>query len=303
MSQTRWSRGARSACRAYAWAILAGSAVAAFAQSLLHHWLRLPTRYDGPGIPNEVIIMQPAAVFFEGLIWASIIVFIYVNRRSALAESARVSTAQVEHARARRSVLESRLQALQARVEPQFLFNTLAKVRDLYNDNSEKGGRLLEDLIVYLRAALPGLRDSTSTLEQELKLVAAYLSIVRAHLGDRFTVDIDAPHMPALGAVAVPPMMLLPLVDHVLDAVSASPGAHRVIRVAARATSGRLRVEIGATGGNLVAGVSQDIMLEIRDRLRALYADGGMLDLESSNALGVRVVMEIPYESADGNHR
>ena len=118
----------------------------------------------------DIAITQPAAMFFEFLIWGSIVVFIYVKRRNSLRADKRMHSARAQRAEAQRRTLESRLQALQARVEPQFLFNTLAEVRDLYDVDPALGGRMLGDLIAYLRAALPHFRESSSTVSRELEL-------------------------------------------------------------------------------------------------------------------------------------
>ena len=69
---------------------------------------------------------------------------------------------------------------MQARVEPRFLFNTLAQVERLYEIDAQRADRMLDDLIVYLRAALPQLRETTSTLSREIELAKAYLNIVEA---------------------------------------------------------------------------------------------------------------------------
>jgi sensor histidine kinase YesM len=77
---------------------------------------------------------------------------IYVNRRTARLAARRLYNAELARATSRRRTLESRLQAMQARVEPQFLFNTRAQVRELYVRDAGAAGRMLEDLIAYLRA-------------------------------------------------------------------------------------------------------------------------------------------------------
>lgn len=285
----------------YAWAVVIGSAVAAFAQWEAHAWLHLHTKNDVAGIPHDVTIMQPAAVFFEYLIWGSIIVFIYVNRRTALRAAARMNAAQVQRADAQRRTLESRLQALQARIEPQFLFNTLAQVHELYDRDPVRGGEVLGDLIVYLRAALPHLRDSMTTLEQELKLASAYLSIVRNRLGGRLTFQVDVPKAEA--AARVPPMILLPLLDQALAKEPSAPSARISIRVAARITDGRLCVEITESGCGF-AGEDRDGNLRaIQERLNALYGESGELAFRTATDHGTQAVMEIPHESADGGHR
>jgi sensor histidine kinase YesM len=103
----------------------------------------------------------------------------------------RMRAAELARTLSRRRTLESRLQAMQARVEPQFLFNTLAQVRELYERDAVVAGRVLDDLISYLRAALPHLRESSSTLGQEIALARAYLDIMQVRLGERLEFSID----------------------------------------------------------------------------------------------------------------
>jgi Histidine kinase len=101
---------------------------------------------------------------------------------------------------------------MQARVEPPFLFNTLAQVKRLYEMDATLAQRMLDDLVAYLRAAMPHMRDTSSTMKQEIELARAYLDIVKIRLGDRLAFDIQVPE--GAGDVRMPPMMLLPLIDH-----------------------------------------------------------------------------------------
>jgi hypothetical protein len=295
------ARGAKP-LTAYAWGVVVGSGVAALAQWEVHQWLYLHTRNDFPGNPHDVVVMQPAFVFFEYLIWGSIIVFIYVNRRSALLASERMNAAQWQRAETQRRTVESRLQALQARVEPQFLFNTLAQVSELYESDPAKGGQMLGDLIVYLRAALPHLRESTSTVGQEMELVTAYLNIMRVRLGERLDFRVDVPD--AVRAARVPPMLLLPLIDHVFARRRSQLATSGTVRITARNAAGKLRVEVADSGQSFDPESSRGNDLHvIRDRLHALYGNQGTLTFERSDSRGTRAVMEIPHESTDGNRR
>src|SRR5882672_7525883 len=178
------AKGARR-LPAYVLAVVSGSAMGALAQWPIIQWLQLPLRQNVPGVTHEIPVTQHSTVFFEYLTFASIAVFIYVNRRSALHAAARLNSAQVQRAETQRRSLESRLQALQARIEPQFLFSSLAQVRDLYESDTAKGAQVLGDLIAYLRAALPHLREPASTLRRELELAVAYLKIMRARFDER----------------------------------------------------------------------------------------------------------------------
>jgi hypothetical protein len=294
------ARGAKR-LPAYAWAVVIGSAAAALAQWEVREWLHLRTRSELLGFPHEVTIMQPAIVFFEYLIWGSIIVFIYVNRRTALLAAARMNAAQVQRTDTQRRTLESRLQALQARVEPQFLFNTLAQVHALYESDPAKGGQMLGDLIVYLRAALPHLRDSTSTLEREVELAKAYLNIMQVRLGGRLAFDIDVAQ--SAHAACMPPMILLPLLDHALIDRLSSSITGVTIRIAAHTSAGKLRVEIVDSSGSFTAGGPGGALRDIQERLHVLYGEKGSLAFGPARGHSSQAVIEIPYESTDGRHR
>jgi hypothetical protein len=273
------ARGARR-LRAYSSAVVIGAAAGALVQWAVHRWLHLRTEF-GTDVLREVTLVQPPIVFFEYLIWGSLIVFLYVNRRTALLATARMNAAQLQRTEAQRRTLESQLQALQARVEPQFLFNTLARVRGLNESDPANGSRMLDELIVYLRAALPQLRDSASTLGQELTLVWAYLSILRASLGKPLLFDVDAS---AAGLAArVPPMLLLPLIN---DALTASRYDNE-IRVAAHIAGNMLRVEI-SDGACCLVRDPGDSLREIEQRLQGLYAGRGTLTVEPAGSLGSR---------------
>ena len=294
------ARGAKR-LPAYTWAVVIGSAAAALAQWEVHEWLHLRSWNEVPGIPHELAITQPAAVFFEYLIWGSIIVLIYVNRRTALLATARLNVARVQRTDAQRRTLESRLQALQARVEPQFLFNTLAKVRALYESDPRKGGKMLDDLIVYLRAALPHLRDSTSTVQRELELASAYLNIMQVHLGEHLAFDIEGSE--SARSACMPPMILLPLLDHLLINGFASPDSDGAIRIVAQAAAGKLRLEIVVAGDGFASADADGDLRNIQDRLQALYSDTAILAFGPAPSRGTRAVMEIPYEAAQRGHR
>ena len=285
---------------AYAWAVMIGAALAAFAQWQAHQWLGLHLRNDVPGTPQELLVTQPFAVFFEYLIWGWITVFIYVNRRNALLATTRLNRAQVQRAETQRRTLESRLQVMQARVEPQFLFNTLARVGELYESDAAKAGAMLGTLIVYLRAALPHLRESTSNLQQEIALAGAYFNIFGMQQGMPLGIGTDVP--PALRAARLPPMVLLPLIE-VLLARRAPPKQVATLRIVASTAHGVLRIEISDSAAARAAVDDDGRLHDIRARLHALYGARWSLNLEARAAADTRAVLEIPHEPSDGSHR
>ena len=105
---------------------------------------------------------------------------------------------------------QAELEALQARIRPHFLFNTLNTGAALVHERPEEAERLLLDLADLFRAALGGPRQIP--LEDELSLARRYLEIEALRFGDRLTVDWHLPR--ELPAVTVPALSIQPLVEN-----------------------------------------------------------------------------------------
>lgn len=229
--------------------------------------------------------------FFQWLILGGAITFIYVDYHRARAARERLHAAELERSRAARRTLESRLQAMQARVEPQFLFNTLQQVHDLYRDDAARGERMLTELIAYLRAAMPRMRDTSSSVGQEIELARAYLAIVEVRLGDRLRLAIDPPAADA----RMPPMTLLPLIDRAILRLSAS-GEGGAIGIRCRIADRRIRLVVADTAAAFLPRDDDADIAGIRERLAALYGNAASLELHRLEGLASEAVVEIPLQ-------
>ncbi len=224
-------------------------------------------------------------------------VFLYAGRRAARRTAKLLHAAELDRVRRSKRALESRLQAMQARIEPHFLFNTLAQVEQLYDEDPARAARMLDDLIAYLRAAMPLMRDTSSTLRQEIDLARAYLDIVRIRLGDRLAFAIEIP--PDLGDVRMPPMMLLPLIDHAIVHGLERTKAAGTIRIGAQVREGRLRLGIADSGVGFVAEAGGDGIVDIRERIAALYGDNARLELGRAGGDTTEAVLDLPLEAGE----
>jgi len=153
---------------------------------------------------------------------------------------------------------------------------------------------MLDELIAYLRAAMPRMRDTSSTVAQECDLARAYLAIVNVRLGERLRVEVDCP--PEAEAVRMPPMMMLPLVDHALEQGSASSD-DRSIRIRAEIARPDLRLTIADSGDGFRPRAEGEPIAGIRERLAALYRTG-TLALRDVAAGGSEATLELPAEAA-----
>jgi sensor histidine kinase YesM len=223
-------------------------------------------------------------------------VLIYARLRQARLAQTAFAAAELERATMARHVLASRLSAMQAQVEPRFLFNALAQVDALYDRDLTAGDRMLDELIVYLRAALPRLRGGGSTLRQEMELTRAYLAIIQMRMGSRLAFEFDVPQ--ALQAAHFPPMVLLPLIDNATrHGLEPCPlGGH--IQVRAEQSINNLRISVIDSGaGRAETLIEKRGLATLRERLRGLYADQARLTLASNHPQGIIATVEIPHEN------
>ena len=244
------------------------------------------------GLPQSVMRMLPFGYFFGAMLYVALGTFVYVNERTARLAADHMRAAELARAQARRRTLESQLQELQARVEPQFLFNTLAQVGELFEREPAIAGQMLDDLITYLRAALPHLRESTSTVGREVELARAYLDIMKVRLGHRLEVEVDVPD--SIRALPLPAMMLLPLVDHALvHGLHPADGAG-IFRIETEGDARTLRLRITDSGGGFVRGVESAGLTSLAERLRGLYGDAARFEIERIDERVTRATLEIP---------
>lgn len=212
---------------------------------------------------------------------------------------ARIRARELERAQITRRMVESRLQAMQACIEPQFLFDTLGDIERLHRDQPRIAIRLIDELIVYLRAALPHLRESTSTVAKEAELALAWFNIrrLRAGSGPALVIDVGT----EAAAARLPPMILLPLVDHVLGDPALHPTA--ALDIVARASDGRLRIALARRDAVHGLAGPPDTLAGVRERLALLYGDAATLALGSDARGIVTVTLDVPHESTDSHHR
>lgn len=187
------------------------------------------------------------------------------HRRSQLA----VASALHEHAALARSALESRLAAMQAQVEPQFLFDVLVDIERLYGAAPDALGRQtavaqMDRLITYLRVALPRLRESGSSVGAEVDLLASYLDLVQALRGGRPAFHARVPEV--LRSATFHPMLLLPLVQRAVR--SDGPPPERIELVADR-HQGLLRLALTLAAPGLCQSDAE--LLRLQERLQVLY--------------------------------
>jgi two-component sensor histidine kinase len=201
---------------------------------------------------------------------------------------------ELEKSEFERQALDARMRLLQAQVEPHFLFNTLANIQALVDAGSPQASKVLSSLIAYLRAAVPRLHDTTTTLGDELQLVGAYLELMQMRMPDRlqFTLRID----PAAKSLQCPPMTLLTLVENaVRHGIDPSEDGGR-IDVDVFRRDGRCLVRVSDTGAGMQS-TSRGLgtgLTTLRERLQLTFGGDAQLRLIEVEPHGVCAEVDFP---------
>jgi LytS/YehU family sensor histidine kinase len=223
--------------------------------------------------------------------WAALAAL--VRQKDALARHQALAF-DLERSELGRQALDARLRLLQAQVAPHFLFNTLANVQALVDAGSPQASVVLQSLIAYLRAAVPRLNESATTLGQELELVRAYLELMHMRMPDRlqFALHVDE----AARALRCPPMTMLTLVENaVRHGIDPSEEGGRIdIHVQRR--EGRCVVRVSDTG----AGLRQEGnglgtgLSTLRERLDLAFGGDAQLRVSAQHPRGVSAELDFP---------
>jgi signal transduction histidine kinase len=233
---------------------------------------------------------------FIPLFIVAVIAKYFIDRSRRAQAFAEVKKQEADVSNMSRQVTEARLQALQAQVEPHFLYNTLANVQALTEVDPAAANQMTGHLIQYLRSSLPKMRENTSTIGQEIELVRAYLNILKMRMGARLEFGIDVPV--ELNGVAFPPLMLPSLVENAIKHGLEPVREGGRIDVAVSREGDFIRVAVKDTGRGLTDTPTQAGggvgLSNIRERLIALYGEQGKLTLESNEPKGVIASIVVP---------
>src|SRR5579862_872497 len=194
------------------------------------------------------------------------------------------------------ALAEARLQALQARIRPHFLFNSLNAVLGLIRRDPKRAEQTLEDLSDLFRALMSDGR-SLVRLADEISLIERYAAIEQLRLGERLRMSWDLDNAPV--DAMLPPLVLQPLVENAIyHGVEPGTGTGDVlVRVERRGDRVLVAIEnpwhaagAGGRAGNHMA------LDNIRERLMLFFDDEARLE---SSVQGARylVEIEIPYRS------
>ena len=191
------------------------------------------------------------------------------------------------------ALAEARLQALQARIRPHFLFNSLNAVLSLIRRDPRRAERSLENLADLFRTLMSDARQFVR-LADEIALLERYAELEQLRLGERLRItwELDAAPSDAL----LPPLVLQPLLENaVYHGVEPGTGGGEVlVRVERRGSRVLARIENPYLEGEQHRAGNRMALENIRERLALFFDAEARIDTRSAGGR-YRVEIEIPY--------
>lgn len=177
---------------------------------------------------------------------------------------------------------KAQVDALQARIRPHFLFNSMNTIASLIRRRPQDAERAVEDLSDLFRAAL-GTRETLATLGEELDLIEQYLRIESLRLGERLVLDLDLESLPR--DMPLPPLLLQPLIENaVYHGIQRMPQGG-ALSVQGKRDGDRIEITIRnpmprdpARPGNAHA------LANVRARIEYHFGEKGQLQVHSGDA-------------------
>ena len=219
----------------------------------------------------------------------------------------RVTLHRARAAAADHAATLARLSALQSQLEPHMLFNTLANLHALIAADPPRAQQMLDQLIAFLRATLAASRAPAHPLADEFARIDDYLALMRVRMGERLHAATALP--PELAALAVPPLLLQPLVENAIKhGLEPQRGAGE-LRVTATLDATTLVLAVVDSGRGLAAAAAAAAtapaleptrsgggfgLAQVRERLHALHGDAARFTLETRPEGGTRAEIRLP---------
>ncbi|WP_405098498.1 LytS/YhcK type 5TM receptor domain-containing protein [Oceanobacillus sp. FSL H7-0719] len=205
---------------------------------------------------------------------------------------------------------EAEIKALQAQISPHFLFNTLNTIISLTRINPLTARKLLISLSHFLRGNLTSTTASQITLENEMKHVKAFLEIKETRFSNKLNVDYKIDE--TLLSHYVPPLTLQPIVENAIQHGFRDMDKDCELGIRIQKTAGKVTIQIADNGSGMSEETAQQInqspvdsdkgsglaLYNVNRRLKMMFGEIAMLQIESKKGKGTKIQFSIPIEEA-----
>ncbi len=245
--------------------------------------------------PNRELLR----ILLLGLGFGAVALYIVISQTTIYQRREQLALERTMRAEQQQQLTQSRLDTLQAQIEPHFLFNTLANIDSCIDSTPDVAREMLGRLTQLLRRGLK-TDGAPTTVESELSLIDDYLAIQKFRLGARldYTISIDGD----VAECKIAPLLIQPLVENAV-----------IHGIESRVADGQVTIGVVVQGEDLCVSVTDDgvgignsrrpgsgmALHNIRERLQTLYGGSATLSLREDSDGRTLAQITIPQQRAE----
>ncbi len=197
---------------------------------------------------------------------------------------------------------DTELRALQAQINPHFLYNSLSIINwKAIETGQDEISRVTLDLSVFYRTSL-NHGETMTTVENEINNIRAYLRIQLVMHDDSFSVEEDVDE--AVFPCRTPKLILQPLVENAIDhGLDPLEQEDKVLRISAKKDGDMIELRVEDNGNGMPKETARKILSyqspgygvhNVYERIKLIYKEEGSMEIHSTEGEGTRVVIRIP---------
>ncbi|MFC1564939.1 sensor histidine kinase [candidate division KSB1 bacterium] len=232
-----------------------------------------------------------------GCVGALLSTMFELYRRSIVDKTNRLREAELENEKLKRYELIAKLNSLQAKLNPHFLFNTLNTTAALIFDSPEKAEKNIINLSNLYRKVLQISNKTMIPVKEEIELIEDYYKLEKQRFEDDLSLNINCPE--SLEGIKIPGLIIEPLIENSIKHNLDKTGIPIKIEITLSRSDGFLNITVRDDGkGFDVDTVNWGFGLySIQERLRIIYNDNYEINIDSEDSNGTLIKLKIPLDS------
>jgi sensor histidine kinase YesM len=204
-----------------------------------------------------------------------------------------------ENERLKRLKLKAKLDELQSKLNPHFLFNTFNSIVQLVDENPKKVEKMILNLSDIYRTILNLNENNLITIKDEISLIEKYLMIEKIRMDERLNFDISVKE--EMNELKIPPFSIEVLVENAIIHGLSSKKEGGAVRVYITKRDDFCRIEVSDNGAGFDRVESKGFGLySVEERLKLIYNNEYSFNIESMDS-GTKVIMEVPLDYENGS--
>ena len=250
-----------------------------------------------PDWPSYYSWLKMSTLF--SLIFGALVTGYFVLRHRLEENAATLAEKEINEQRLLQLKTKAELEALRAKINPHFLFNTLNSIASLIPVDPAKAEEMVQKLAHLFRFTLEASNHEMMKLTDELQVIREYLAIEKIRLGKRLSYEITMEA--ALANMQIPGLLLQPLVENSVRHGIAPAKSGGQIQIHCRANEHFCCIEIHDTGQGFSGAAATEHfgLSSVRERLTLNY--GTEYDFKIMPGQGVNILLKLPWRKDEQN--